>query len=34
MHASKGLLFDVLDADLNVLAEISIEAFVARWDAR
>lgn len=34
MHAPKGVLFEVLDADLKVLAEISIEAFVARWDAR
>ncbi|MBC8187432.1 MAG: hypothetical protein H8E78_04400 [Proteobacteria bacterium] len=34
MHTSNGLLFEVLDADLKVLLEVSIENFVARWDAR
>lgn len=34
MHTSNGILFEVLDADLKVLAEVTIEQFVARWDAR
>jgi hypothetical protein len=34
MHTSNGLLFELFDADLKVLAGVSIEALVARWDAR
>ncbi len=34
MHSSNGLLFELFDANLKVLAEVSIEDLVARWDAR
>ncbi|MBJ18487.1 MAG: hypothetical protein GY910_13760 [bacterium] len=34
MHTSNGLLFEILDAELKVLAEISIEELVTRWGAR
>lgn len=34
MHTADGLLFELLDPDLKVVAEVSLEAFVARWDAR
>ncbi len=34
MHHSSGILFEVLDPDLQVIGEVDIEAFVARWNAR
>ncbi|MCP3983800.1 MAG: hypothetical protein GY723_05390 [bacterium] len=34
MHTSNGVLFELLDADLKVLTEVSIELLVDRWDSR
>ncbi|MCP4006242.1 MAG: hypothetical protein GY725_18820 [bacterium] len=34
LQAANGLLFELLDADLKVLAEVSLDVLVARWDAR
>jgi len=34
LQAANGVLFELLDADLKVLVEVSPELLVSRWDAR
>lgn len=34
LQASNGILFDLLDEDFHSISSVTIEQFVARWDAR
>ena len=34
LHAPDGVLFETMDSDFNTTAEVTIEQFVARWNAR